>query len=114
MSYYILAHRRKRVAALDLGNAFTIGIIARGGAPVGLLVERDPEDDTGGESDTTKTVIGVDVVAIVQAGRVITRRDVAGGGTGDIPIKGETPPDIEVPGKGDGDSDVDAELPPDG
>ena len=91
MSYYILAHRRKRIEDLDLGNVFNIGIIGVSSGPVGLLVEHDPEEDK----------LGVQVVGVNEQGEVVVSTGVDAIDAGDISIRGEQITDQDITGNSD-------------
>jgi len=112
MSYYILAHRRKRIEALDLENAFTISIIAREGSPVGILVENDPEEDVDGVSGGAVDIRS-SVVSINEQGQVVVDVSSEASFGGDVEIPSSILFDVEIVGDV-GDEEQEGEIPTEG
>lgn len=110
MSYYILAHRKKRIAALDLGNVFTIEILGVEAGAATILAEEDFVDDVSGDSGDEE-IIGVEVISLVQSGEFGVETILSASRGGDISVSGSEGGDIDITG-GTGDEEAEGTLPP--
>ena len=98
MSYYILAHRKKRIEALDLGGVFDIEILGIEAGATTLLAEEDSVDDVSGDSGDEE-IIGVEVIVLNEAGELEVETILGATSGGDTEIIGDQ-----------GDEEIEGEL----